>query len=68
MSWTQTQLDALKAAYAQGITSVSHNGKTVTYASLESLFRAIRNLEAEVNPVTTSARPNMRKVRFGEAT
>lgn len=68
MSWTQTQLDALKSAYAQGITSVSHNGKTVTYASLESLYRAIKTLEAEVNPTPATTRPNMRKIRFGEAT
>lgn len=66
MSWTQAQIDALKDAYARGVTSVSHNGKTVTYASLESMLRAIRQMELEVNPQTTTNRPNTRKIRFGE--
>lgn len=68
MTWTQTQLDALKVAYAQGVTSVSHNGKTVNYASMAELWRAIQNLEREVNPTPATTRPNMRKIRFGEAT
>lgn len=66
MAWTQAQIDALKDAYARGVTSVSHNGKTVTYASLESLLHAIRTMEVEVNPTSTSNRPNTRKIRFGE--
>lgn len=68
MSFTQAQIDAMKAAYAQGIASVTHNGKTVTYASLQALWQAIKNMEAEVNPVSTTNRPNMRRVRFREIT
>lgn len=68
MAFTQAQIDALRAAYAQGITSVSHNGKTVSYASMAEMWRAIQNMEREVNPPSLSNRPNTRRVRFGEVT
>ncbi len=66
MSFTQAQIDAMKSAYAQGIASVTHNGKTVTYASLSALWQAIKNMEAEVSPPSKTTRPNLRKIRFRE--
>jgi len=69
MAWTQADVDALKAAYAQGVTSVSHNGKTVQYASLPDMWNAIRQMQEEVETgngtVTPTNRPNRRRVRLG---
>lgn len=41
MAVTQTQLDAMVAAYASGTASVSYDGRTVTYRSLDALLAAI---------------------------
>lgn len=68
MGFSQAQIDAMKNAYAQGIASVTHNGKTVTYASLAALWQAIKNMENEVSPPNTTQRPNLRKIRFREIT
>lgn len=43
MSWTQTDLDAIKEAIATGATTVRHDGRLVTYRSLEDMER-IRDL------------------------
>lgn len=40
MNFTQTQLDAIEAAIASGTTSVSYEGKSVTYRSMDDLLRA----------------------------
>ena len=37
MSYTQTQLDALDVAIAEGVLSVSYDGRTVTYRSLAEM-------------------------------
>lgn len=43
--YTQAQLDALKKAYTQGHSSVSHNGKKIDYRSPEELAAAIQTVE-----------------------
>ena len=65
MAWTQTDLDALRAAYAAGVLSVSVSGRTVTYASGEDLARRIREIEAEISPPATGSRPAVRSIRYG---
>ena len=45
MTWTQSELDALKAAYASGTLRVSHDGRTVEYGSEADLIRRIRVIE-----------------------
>ena len=37
MAYTQTQLDALDAAIAEGVLTVSYDGRTVTYRSLQEM-------------------------------
>ncbi len=44
MAWTQSELDALKAAYAQGVTRVSYENKTVEYASGSDLLARIQQI------------------------
>ena len=48
MSYTTTQLDALKKALATGERRVSFGDKTVEYRSVEELLEAIRTVEAEL--------------------
>ncbi len=48
MSYTTTQLEALKKALATGERRVSFGDKTVEYRSVEELQAAIRTVEAEL--------------------
>lgn len=48
MSFTQTQLDALREAYASGVTEVSYDGKTVKYRTLAELAQVIATVEASL--------------------
>jgi len=57
MAWTQTQLDALKTAYAGGIRSVTFGDRTTTYQSQSEMAEAIAKIEAELARSTTPARP-----------
>nr|CAX84083.1 conserved uncharacterized protein [uncultured bacterium] len=56
MAWTQTELDALKSAYAAGTLRVSYDGKSVEYGSAEDLLSRIRTVEREVSAATGRAR------------
>jgi hypothetical protein len=48
MSWTTTELDALRRAYASGTLRVSYEGKTVEYGSAADLLSRIRTIEREL--------------------
>ena len=48
MTYTTTQLEALKRALATGERRVSFSDKTVEYRSVEELQTAIRTVEAEI--------------------
>ena len=48
MTYTTTQLDALKKALATGERRVSFGDKTVEYRSVEELQAAIRTVEVEL--------------------
>ena len=43
--WTETELAALKRAYASGTLRVSYDGKTVEYGTAEDLLGRIRTIE-----------------------
>lgn len=55
MSYTQTQLDDLRAAYASGVRRVIIDGKQVIYGSGAEMLQAIsiieRSLTSSVTPV-----------------
>ena len=55
MAWTQSDLDALKAAVGLGVLTVRYNDRTVTYQNLTEM----RALLAEMNRQITAA-PNQR--------
>jgi hypothetical protein len=48
MPWTQTELDALKRAFAGGTLRVTYDGKTVEYGSADDLLKRIRIIEIEI--------------------
>ena len=46
--WTETELSALRRAYASGTTKVSYDGKSVDYGSAEDLLTRIRTIERAI--------------------
>ena len=48
MSWTASELDALRKAYASGTLRVSFEGRSVEYGSAVDLLSRIRTIEAEM--------------------
>ncbi len=65
MSWTQAELDALKAAYASGTTRVTYDGKTVEYDSEAALLRRIQTIEGAINAEGGTPRPVAGYASFG---
>lgn len=57
MSFTQSQLDALKTAYAQGIRRVTYDGKTIEYASLPEMNEAIIRISRALAAASGKKRP-----------
>jgi hypothetical protein len=57
MTWTQSELDALKAAYASGTTRVTYEGKTVEYDSEAALLRRIQTIESAISATAGASRP-----------
>ena len=51
---TETELSALRRAYASGTTHVSYDGKSVDYGSAEDLLGRIRTIE---RAIAGTARP-----------
>ena len=47
-SWSDTELAALKRAYASGTLRVSYEGKSVEYGSADDLLSRIRTIEREL--------------------
>ena len=43
MAFTQAQVDAIDSAIAQGVRSVTYDGKTVTYNTVDDMLKA-RNM------------------------
>ncbi len=58
MSYTPTQLAALKAALAAGTTRVSYDGKSVEYRSLSEIKEIIALIEAELSGAARAAGPS----------
>ena len=53
--WTETELAALRRAYASGTTRVSYDGKSVDYGSAEDLLARIRTIERAIAGMTKYA-------------
>lgn len=46
--YTQEQLTALKAAAARGVRSVSYDGQTVQYSSVDDMLKMIARIERDL--------------------
>ncbi len=57
MAFTQAERDALASAIASGATSVSYEGKSVTYRSLDEMRRTLAMIEQEL-----SSKNNRRRI------
>lgn len=55
MAFTQAQLDAIEEAIASGATSVSYEGKTVSYQSLDQMLRIRAIIRSALGLSTQSA-------------
>jgi len=64
MAWTQTDIDKLKAAIAQGATKVKFADREVTYRSLDEMRETLRILQAEVDQAAGLTRTRVRRVLF----
>lgn len=53
-AWSETELAALRRAYASGTTRVSYEGRTVEYGSAADLLARIRTLE---HALASASRP-----------
>ncbi len=56
MAFTQDQIDALTEAIATGVLTVTHNGKTVTYASTSAMLLLRDRMIREVSGATRRPR------------
>lgn len=65
MSWTASELDALRKAYASGTLRVSFEGRSVEYGSAVDLLSRIRTIEAEMQRQSGSKPPRRSLASFG---
>jgi hypothetical protein len=49
MAFTQADLDAIRAAIAQGVSTVTIDGRTVTYRSVNELLSAEQRISAALS-------------------
>jgi|GEM_PF-2951174 len=69
MAWTQSDIDALKAAIALGVKRVEYDGQSVTYQSREEMMATLESMEAEVAAATTgSTAKGLQATRFATKT
>ena len=62
MAFTQTDIDKLRAAIAQGALRVRFADRDVTYRSLDEMRSILAMMQAAVN--AAAGRPRRRAVRF----
>ena len=65
MSWTETELAALRKAYASGTLRVTFEGRSVEYGSAVDLLSRIRTIEAEMQSQSGSKPPRRSLAAFG---
>jgi hypothetical protein len=53
-TWTQAEIDTLKAAIASGVQTVAYADRTVTYQSLEEMRALLASMEQIVSGAQTT--------------
>jgi hypothetical protein len=56
MAWSQSDIDALRAAMGQGVKKVRYVSGEVEYQSLADMRSLLKQMESEVNPATADRR------------
>ena len=65
MSWTQTDIDALKAALGTGALKVRYaDGREVTYRTLDEMERLLTRMTAAVSPAAGGWKRRQRTPAF----
>ena len=67
VTYTQEEIDTLKAAIVSGVLSVTYAGppsRTVTYQSLEQMAKQLARMEVVVAAASETPRRNYRRVTF----
>lgn len=62
VAYTQTQIDTLKAAIAEGALKVRFGDREVTYRSLDEMRQTLRMMQDEVG--AAAGRTPRRRIRF----
>jgi hypothetical protein len=62
MAYTLGQLAALEAALASGATTITYQGRSITYRSVEELKAAISTVK---NSMAVANGTRVRQIRFG---
>jgi hypothetical protein len=57
VTWSESELSALRRAYASGTLRVTYDGKTVEYGSAADLLSRIRTIEREIAAGTSASLP-----------
>lgn len=65
MSWSLSELDALRRAYASGTLRVTFEGRSVEYGSAVDLLSRIRTIETEMQSQSGSKPPRRSLAAFG---
>jgi len=65
-TWTETEVAALRRAYASGTLRVSYDGRSVEYGSAEDLLRRIRLIEGELAASTGKPKPRRSFASFAK--
>lgn len=52
----QDRIDALELAIHQGVSTVTYDGRTVTYRSLDAMRRILRDLQSQLGTTTDDGR------------
>lgn len=63
-TWTQADIDSLRAAVASGILTVAYDGpprRQITYQSLDAMRALLAEMTSEVNGTTTFRRVAWRR-------
>ena len=66
MSWTQSELDALKRAYASGTLRVSYDGKSVDYRSVAEIDRAIEAVDRDIAAAEAAFAKGVEMMKSGD--
>ena len=65
-TWTETELLALRRAYASGTLGVSYDGRSVEYGSAEDLLQRMRVIEGEMAQAQGKPKPRRSFASFAK--